>query len=274
MRPYIIDFRRPRAFTLVELLVVLAIIGVLIAMLIPSARQARESARVVMCQSQVRSYNIALATYVTTNRERFISSGNTSNWAAFRCDTTDSPPLIDPYLDFKRHKIAQTNVPGSWSSTYNTGIYNTIMSLCWVPGPFACPNMDVNLISANGRPVLSTFYPMYALNGNLSLTIPSQAGNPRVLRGRPLSAISNDSRMIATYEWTFYYYGYRQLPEEEGQSNNAGTAAPGWSHHTANGNYSANSTGTLSFLDGHVVTVSANKAVSDVQQGAATWYLK
>jgi len=60
--------RRTRAFTLVELLVVVAIIAVLIALLMPALRKAREMAIQVTCSSNQRQLGMAFMTYAANNR--------------------------------------------------------------------------------------------------------------------------------------------------------------------------------------------------------------
>ena len=55
--------RAPRAFTLVELLVVIAIIGVLVALLLPAVQAAREAARRANCQSNLRNLGLAVLNF-------------------------------------------------------------------------------------------------------------------------------------------------------------------------------------------------------------------
>lgn len=65
-----------RAFTLVELLVVVAIIALLIAILLPTLRSARASARRTLCASNLRQIAVASADYRRDHRGAFFQGTN------------------------------------------------------------------------------------------------------------------------------------------------------------------------------------------------------
>ena len=84
-------FKQPvthRGFTLIELLVVISIISLLIAILLPALAAAREAARGVACQSNLRQIGILAATYQVDNNAYFPASdldpsGDDLAWQAY-----------------------------------------------------------------------------------------------------------------------------------------------------------------------------------------------
>lgn len=76
-----------RGFTLIEVLVVTAIIGLLVAILTPSLRTARECTRQIVCRNNLRSIWTGIVMYTQGHKDR----------VPFMYDINDTDPDADPF---------------------------------------------------------------------------------------------------------------------------------------------------------------------------------
>jgi len=139
--------RQVRAYTLVELLVVIGIIAVLVGILLPVLNRARENGRRVGCASNMRQLAAAFQMYANENRQRFpfaavgSHSDDPADWIywqegrnladsaiarylgggdgisrVFRCpsDDTDSRARIDPDTGAYRYSYAMNQSVASY----------------------------------------------------------------------------------------------------------------------------------------------------------------
>lgn len=90
-----------RGFTLVELLVVVAIVGVLAAILFPVLAQARESARKSGCAANLRQIGLAFTAYLQDYDECFPNTGDPLLWMGRRWRWP-----LQPYLGYTARRDA------------------------------------------------------------------------------------------------------------------------------------------------------------------------
>ena len=91
---------RRRGFTLVELLVVIAIIGVLVALLLPAVQAAREAARRMKCQNNLKQIALSLHNYEDTFKKLphgtpGCCTNNGDNWAVMAFPFMELKGLYD-----------------------------------------------------------------------------------------------------------------------------------------------------------------------------------
>ena len=66
--PLIHPTEKRRAFTLIELMVVIAVLGLMVAFLLPAIQAARESSRATACRNNLKQIGIALIHYESVHK--------------------------------------------------------------------------------------------------------------------------------------------------------------------------------------------------------------
>jgi len=213
--------RKHPAFTLVELLVAIAIIGILVAMLLPAVNAAREAARRTQCINHLKQIGLAFLNHDSTHGH-FPTGGWSYAWAGdpdrgFGEEQTGSWPYnLLPYIEQQAlHDMGSDGQPDVITAGQKRGAaLATTMPLA----VFHCPSRRSaknypgywKLESPTSGPrnatntqlIAKTDYAACAGNewvsfrvGELTVPWPSQRTTPRTtIRGRPAEFVFNAVR--------------------------------------------------------------------------------
>jgi prepilin-type N-terminal cleavage/methylation domain-containing protein/prepilin-type processing-associated H-X9-DG protein len=206
-----------KAFTLVELLVVIGIISVLISMLLPALNKARESAQRIACASNLRQVAMAWTAYTADNH------GKLPVLLSYYWDATPSNPnpsatptyyywasMLKPYLSDK------TNLTNSYNYTVSDSVSSS--------GVFQCPSWENHssgvayvaygmvMYGVGGR-YYSGFYPGYRRSVEIKdpatqlLFADSQYFHPTALNWRGWYYVWLGSTHTGTYTGVSFRHG-------------------------------------------------------------------
>jgi len=148
---------RHAGFTLVELMVVIAIIGILVALLLPAIQAAREAARRSQCANNVKQMTLALLNFHDTIKEfprgAYTAAAPEPNWKSNEEDGLGWATKILPYLEEQPlyDRIVHNGIPGYDGNPWKPGIFKAAIAAGKSPisggetviGGFHCPSADI-----------------------------------------------------------------------------------------------------------------------------------
>ena len=215
-------------FTLIELLIVIAVIAILVAFLLPALAKARESARQISCMSNEKQLGLVMFQYMDSNNG-FLPQPEGSQ--------------ADGYLKWQTFFYTMTN--GAKLAQLNW-CYNT-------EADFDNPQVEyLNCPSQTKRSSYQDAFGHFAMNSNMS---PVETGTTESLRYRNMKNWKNVSRFIV----------FMEKEKQTFDNRPPGCIIP-WRNGTANywGERHKNLSNNILFGDGHVRNVQRARIVTKI----------
>lgn len=241
------------AFTLVELLVVIAIIGVLIGLLLPAVQAAREAARRMQCSNNLKQLALAVHNYESAHRSFPLTTTGPSrlsphlgngfySWLALILPQIEQTPLHSS-INFSEAMIDPKTFSSSSSYTNLTisATHPNALAASQTISSYLCPSDSVTITSTlgSGRPapgsyagnigwvrgargIDGTVPPLTTSNGAMPFINPAQPHAWQVARIRFASFTDGTSSTAVIAE--------RLINNAEGIAGPFGTLMPGRLH--------------------------------------------
>lgn len=162
-------------FTLIELLTVIAIIGILAAIIIPTVGQVRQTARSATCKSNLRQLGAAFLLFAADNKDRLPVSHNSS-------------------MGMKGlwwYHIA----PYAGLSLGESPDWPDLKRVCSMDGPLHCPLTD---------PKDTANYPTDPFYSYKMTNLAMAAGGPGATQGTPIRMFNNPSKLLLVADGRSY----------------------------------------------------------------------
>jgi prepilin-type N-terminal cleavage/methylation domain-containing protein/prepilin-type processing-associated H-X9-DG protein len=185
---------RQSAFTLIELLLVIAVIAILASLLLPALASAKEKGRVTICRSNMRQLGLGMTMYLQDNNDTFPAANQSSQIVAEDWLYWQAKPIFDMKGNYLGLADRRANSPIARYTGFHTNL-------------FRCPSHEFPRkldAGKDGIPALDrdAFYPFsYTLSqptgffsGNLGMASAFRKASPPVYFR--LSLVRNPSEKI------------------------------------------------------------------------------